>query len=193
VKTAILICLAFGLGASALSAQVVSNLGGGPSGVLATPLINESKADYMQVKTYLTAAAAKMPAGSYSFKASLGVRSFGALVAHIADAQLRACSAMNGMRKAGEAASKTSKADLTAALAESFRECDMSWDAITGANAFEMPVAGGGQRTRLGTLIGNTIHDNEEYGYMAVYLRLKGIVPPSSENAGGRGIAAPGR
>jgi hypothetical protein len=37
------------------------------------------------------------------------------------------------------------------------------------------------QRSRLATLAGTVSHSNEEYGYMAVYLRLKGIVPPSSE------------
>lgn len=37
------------------------------------------------------------------------------------------------------------------------------------------------QRSRLGLLAGMVSHSNEEYGYMAVYLRLKGVVPPSSE------------
>jgi hypothetical protein len=182
--------LALGLGASAASAQVDIPV---PVDVLAAPLIAEAKADYAQVQSYLTAAAAKMPAAGYSFKAAPGVRTFGALVAHVADAQIRACSAMNGPRKVSHAASKTGKADLVAALAESFKECDVAWNAVNGVSAFERPIVGNTQRTRLGTLIGNTIHDNEEYGYMAVYLRLKGIVPPSSENASSRGIAAPGR
>ena len=30
----------------------------------------------------------------------------------------------------------------------------------------------------------NTVHDSEEYGYLAVYLRLKGIVPPTSAGCG---------
>jgi hypothetical protein len=42
-------------------------------------------------------------------------------------------------------------------------------------------LAGRGQRSKLGALIGNTTHDNEEYGYLAVYIRLKGEVPPSSQ------------
>jgi hypothetical protein len=44
-----------------------------------------------------------------------------------------------------------------------------------------MITMGRAQRSKLGVLVGNTTHDNEEYGYMAVYLRPKGIVPPSSE------------
>ena len=69
-----------------------------------------------------------------------------------------------------------------AALAASFAECDAAWDSVTDANAAEMV----GQRSRLGTSILDVIHSNEEYGYMAIYFRLKGIVPPSSDRARGR-------
>ena len=70
-----------------------------------------------------------------------------------------------------------------AALKASFDACDAAWDSITDANAFEMIQAGrGGQRSRLAVLIGTTIvHNSEEYGYLAVYMRLKDVVPPSSE------------
>ena len=40
---------------------------------------------------------------------------------------------------------------------------------------------GGAQRTKLGMLIQNTLHINDVYGTMTLYMRLKGIVPPSSE------------
>ncbi len=79
------------------------------------------------------------------------------------------------------AASKTSKADLVAALKEAFSICDAVHDSLTDASAAEIVKTGRGQRSRLGLLAGNVSHANEEYGYMAVYLRLKGIVPPSSE------------
>ena len=67
-----------------------------------------------------------------------------------------------------------------AALKESFAECDKAYDSLTDATAGEMTKAAR-PRTKLGTLVGNTAHDNEMYGAMAVYMRLKGIVPPSSE------------
>ncbi len=182
------------LGADCLSAQVVG--GGVPTSAPAAvenPLITETKAAYTQIKNNLNAMAAKMPAADYAFKATPEIRTFGALVGHLADSQLRTCSALTGQRKTGDAASKTAKADLVAALQASFDECDAAWNATTIGNAFEMAAGGRMQRTRLGTLISNTSHDNEEYGYMAVYLRLKGIVPPSSENMGGRGVTPPGR
>ena len=76
-----------------------------------------------------------------------------------------------------------------AALKAAFAECDTAWDATNEGNAFQMISGGGGQRSRVGTLTRNTVsHNNEEYGYGAIYLRLKGLVPPSSE---GRPMAAP--
>jgi hypothetical protein len=147
----------------------------------ANPLATEVKQAYTGVKNNLTKAAEKMPEENYSFKATPDVRNFGQEVAHVADAQLRTCSGVNGEAKTPNAASKTSKADLVAALKESFAECDKAYDSLTDANAGDMIRGGRGQRSRLGTLVGNTTHDNEMYGAMAVYLRLKGIVPPSSE------------
>jgi len=71
--------------------------------------------------------------------------------------------------------------DLVAALKESITECDAAYESLTDANAGEMIKTARGQRTKLGALVGNTTHSNEEYGYLSVYLRLKGVVPPSSE------------
>jgi hypothetical protein len=85
-----------------------------------------------------------------------------------------------GAPKQGDAASKTTKADLVAALAASFAVCDAAWGSLTDANASEMV----GQRSKFGTLLVDVIHSNEEYGYMSVYFRLKGIVPPSSDRSG---------
>jgi hypothetical protein len=66
------------------------------------------------------------------------------------------------------------------ALAASFKECDAAWDSISDSNATDMV----GQRSKLGTLILDVVHSNEEYGYMSIYFRLKGIVPPSTDRAG---------
>jgi hypothetical protein len=60
--------------------------------------------------------------------------------------------------------------------------CDAAWDALTEGTAHEMVKVGPYERSKLATLEYNSVHSNEEYGYMAVYLRLKGIVPPSTAN-----------
>ncbi len=147
----------------------------------ANPLSTEAKQAYTGVKNNLTKMADKMPEENYSFKPTPDIRTFGQLVGHVADAQTRTCAAVKGEQKQTNVASKTSKADLVAALKESFAECDSAFDALTDANATDMIKTPRGQRSKLGALVGITSHSNEEYGYMAVYLRLKGIVPPSSE------------
>ena len=147
----------------------------------------EVKQAYNSVKNNMLKAADKVSEADYSFKATPDIRSFGELISHVADAQTRTCSNLNGAPKQPTAASKTSKADLVAALKDSYAECDKAYDAITDANALEGVAAGrGGQRTRVAVLWGNVVHDNEMYGYMSVYMRLKGVVPPSSEGRGGR-------
>ena len=83
--------------------------------------------------------------------------------------------------KKSDAGSKTSKADLVAALKDSFAECDKAFDSLTDANAAEMIKGPRGERSKLGMLNGIVVHDNEEYGYLAVYMRVKGVVPPSSD------------
>jgi hypothetical protein len=146
------------------------------------PLIAETKGAYAAIKDYLTRAAAAMPEANYSFKPTPDIRTFGALLGHIADHQMRFCSTALGASKQGDAGSKTTKADLVAALAASFAECDAAWGSITDANATEMV----GQRSKLGTLILDVMHSNEEYGYMSIYFRLKGIVPPSTDRNAGK-------
>ena len=144
-------------------------------------VVAESKQTYTGVKNNFIKLAEKMPEDNYNFKPVPEIRTFGQLMAHMADSQLRTCSAVNGEMKQGEAASKTTKADIVAALKDSFAECDRAWDSLTDANMLQMVKFRNGERTRLGILTYNTTHENEEYGYGAVYLRLKGIVPPSSE------------
>lgn len=144
------------------------------------PLIAENKAAYTNVKNNLLKAAEKMPEDAYSFKPTPEMQSWGQRIAHIAN-QIGTCSGMTGERKTSDAANKTAKADLVAALKASFDACDAAWDSINDTRAMEMIAGRGGQRSRLGVLIGNTSHDVEMYGYLSVYMRLKGVVPPSSE------------
>ena len=150
----------------------------------------EVKAQYNNIKNNITRAADKMPESDYSFKPTDQIRSFGELVSHIADTQTRLCGMLSGENLTPNAASKTSKADLTAALKASFDACDKAYNSATDATANETVGQGRMQRSRVGMLYFNVIHDNEMYGVMGVYLRLKNIVPPSSEGggmAGGRG------
>lgn len=154
----------------------------------------ETKAVYNSVKTNILAAAEVMPEANYDFKPAPEEMTFGGWVAHVADAQTGICSTLNGQTRRGEAASKTAKADLVAALKASFDECDKAYGALTDANATELVAYGRGQNSRGGRLGYNSAHDQECYGSMAVYMRIKGIVPPSTaaRQAGGRGASGAG-
>lgn len=143
----------------------------------------ESKAVYEGIRNNILRAAEKMPEENYSFKPTPDVRSFGQLIGHISDAQYLFCSPVKGEQKAppGVEKSKSSKADLTAALKEAFAYCDAAHASLTDAQAHDMVKLFGRDRSKLGTLYFNAAHNNEHYGNIVTYMRLKGLVPPSSE------------
>ena len=146
------------------------------------PLIAENKFNYNSIKRNILASAEKMPDDAYGFQPTKEERTWAALMGHIADAQTRICGMATGEAKPATAGKLTGKAELVSALKASFEGCDAAWDGTTDANAHSMQKFFGGREvSRLGILIYNTTHDNESYGTMAVYLRLKGVVPPSSE------------
>ena len=144
------------------------------------PLISENKAAYNTIKNNVMRMAEAVPDADYNYKPAPDVRSFVELMGHIADVQMRFCALALGEQKAVNAGTKTAKADLVAALKASFDECDALANSITDANATQMVGSGKMARSKLGTLVWVTTHDNEEYGYGSVYLRLKNIVPPST-------------
>ncbi len=146
-----------------------------------SPFIGELKQFYIVRKGDLLKAAERMPAEDYDFRPTPAVRTFAQLLAHVIDAQMGFCSAAKGEPRKIDAASKTSKADLIAALKTSFEECDNAFALMNDSIGAQM-VKAGGERSKLGTLLYATLHDNEEYGYLAMYLRLKGLVPPSTDS-----------
>jgi DinB superfamily len=152
--------------------------------------VNELKQSYNGVKNNVLRAAEKMPEEAYSFKPSPDVRDFAGEVAHGADIQNMICSmALNKPLAAmpNAAATKKTKAELIAALQESNTLCDQAYATLTDANANEARPFIRGQRTLIGVLDFNVGHHNETYGTMVPYLRMKGIVPPSSDQAAQKG------
>jgi uncharacterized damage-inducible protein DinB len=140
------------------------------------------RGQYNMVKDWVTKAAASMPEAEYSSKPTPDVRSFGQLLGHIANATGMICTTANGGKSplTGNAEQITSKAELQKALASSFAACDAVWDAMAPAWTTETVEFFGGTQTRLSVLTFNTAHTFEHYGNVVTYLRLKGIVPPSS-------------
>lgn len=148
------------------------------------PMSGAIKNQFTTGKTNLTRAAEKMPEESYSFKPSDDVRSFGQLIGHVANAQYMFCSAASGEaspNKVNIEQTKTTKADLVQALKDAFAFCDKAYDSMTDATAAEVVKFGRGEMARIGVLSFNNMHNYEHYGNAVTYLRIKNIVPPSSE------------
>jgi uncharacterized damage-inducible protein DinB len=145
----------------------------------------ENKMIYNLVKGNIIKAAEKMPEANYSFQPTPDIRTFGQIIGHVADSQYSFCSAVKGEKKSlGIEKSQTTKADLVAALKDSFAYCDAVYDSMTDASVKEKVAFFGGQRSKLSVLYFNSAHNDEHYGNMVTYMRLKGLVPPSSEMQG---------
>lgn len=138
---------------------------------------------YNMVKNNLIKAADKMPEEHYAFKPTTDVRSFGQLIGHVADAQYLFCSPVLGKPNPapGVEKNKTSKADLVQALKDAFAYCDAAYNGLTDAQAVEMVKFFGRDQSKATVLSFNTVHNNEHYGNVVTYMRLKGLIPPSSE------------
>jgi uncharacterized damage-inducible protein DinB len=147
------------------------------------PLSTWNKFAYARVKDVLLKAAEKMPEENYSFKPVDTVRSYGQIVGHVADAQYLFCSIALGDKNPAPNIehSKSSKADLIAALNTAFAYCDKAYDGMTDATAVQPIKLFGNDAPRLSALTVNNMHDLEHYGNLATYMRIKNIVPPSSE------------
>jgi uncharacterized damage-inducible protein DinB len=179
----------FGLAMLALVAIPVVGLPQEPPAPPASPIAASEKGFYALVSGEVVAAAEKMPEENYSFKPTPEVRSFGQLVGHVADAQYGFCSTATGESNPVKAIekTKTSKADLVAALKDAVAYCNKAYAGMTDAQGSQMVKMMNFNVARLTVLSVNTAHTDEHYGNMVTYLRLKGIVPPSSETRSGPG------
>lgn len=137
---------------------------------------------YNMVKDYVVRAAEKMPEQEYGFKPTPEVRSFGGIVGHIANANYMICSTAKGETSPNSTnfENTTAKAGLVQAVKDSFAYCDGAY-AMSDSQAAAATKLFGNDQTKLGVLAFNMAHDFEHYGNLVTYLRIKGIVPPSSE------------
>ena len=148
------------------------------------PLAAQNKSLYGGEKRILLRSAEKMPEENYGFKPTNTVRSYGQIIGHLADSQYAFCSVVLGEKNPAPKVeqTKTSKADLIAALKEAFAYCDKAYDGLTDASAVQMVKFMGGDTPKLGVLTINNVHNIEHYGNLVTYMRIKNIVPPTSES-----------
>lgn len=160
-----------------------------PAAAPSNPISASERGFYQLVSGEVIAAAEKMPEENYAFKPTPDVRSYGQLVGHVADAQYNFCAMASGEQPSpkGIEKTKTTKADLVAALKDAVSYCRKTYSDMTDAQGSQMVKMMNYNVARLTVLSVNTAHMDEHYGNMVTYLRLKGIVPPSSERPANQG------
>ena len=142
-----------------------------------------NKRGYERTKGILLRSAEKMPEENYNFKPVDTVRTYGQIIGHLADAQYLFCSTASGGKNPDLKIekTKTSKADLVAALKEGFAYCDKVYDSMTDTEALQTAKFFGNEIPKFTALSINIGHNMEHYGNLVTYMRMKGIVPPTSE------------
>jgi uncharacterized damage-inducible protein DinB len=173
--TAAMLVLAIG-GASAAAQQMTAT-------TPANPLVSGLTNLYNGIEMNVLGAAELMPEHLYGYRPVKDVRSFGEIAAHIADAQKALCLGMQGGNvdlKDELEKSLTTKAAIVGALKDTFAGCRAVITSLSDADAQRL-VPFGQDPDAVATLIAFTIsHGNEHYGNLVTYMRMNGIVPPSS-------------
>lgn len=152
----------------------------------ANPMTANAKIQFGALSGFVLRSAEKVPEDLYSFRATPDVRSMAELFGHVADAMFSMCSAAVGTKppRTGIEKTVTAKADLIAALKDGISHCNGVYDAMTDQKGSTETVPFYfGPTPRLSVLYFVVTHTYEHYGNLVTYMRLKNIVPPSSEPA----------
>ncbi|HEX5229614.1 MAG TPA: DinB family protein [Bryobacteraceae bacterium] len=148
------------------------------------PFSDDARQSYDLVKASLLKAADRMPAEDYSFRTTPKVRTYAEMISHVAGGQLLMCQVASGATTTDKAKfppPKTEKAGLVAELKASFDYCDPIYAAMTDKAGAAQVTWFRWKMSKLGLLNWNIAHDNEMYGIIGAFLRIKGLVPPSSD------------
>jgi uncharacterized damage-inducible protein DinB len=154
---------------------------------LSPSIATTTKTMHGTIRRNLAEAAEAMTADDYGFKPTTQVRSFSELIGHVIFANYLMCSMATGQKPPATInyEKETDRAALIKALNDALTYCDAAYAATTDANFGEpVKVSGPGNRftdsTRGVVLNFNVTHNNEHYGNIVLYLRLKNRVPPST-------------
>jgi uncharacterized damage-inducible protein DinB len=133
----------------------------------------------------LVESAEKMPEADYAFQATKDTRTFAGFVGHTINAAYNNCSRAKGEPNPNkeDLEKVTAKARLVEAAKAVQAYCDAVYAAQTDASLAEMVAAGQNQVPRGQLLLGVISHNMNEYGQKVILMRLKGIVPPTTERA----------
>ena len=147
------------------------------------PLVQSLKGVFDITKRNIMATAEILDDEMYTFRPTDEVRSAGEILAHIADGQFLLCGSAVGEANAGPETfeeTRTHKAEIIEALEQSFAYCERIFARTTDAGAADAASFFGDPHTVGGILSFNSAHNYEHYGNLVTYMRINGIVPPSS-------------
>ncbi len=159
---------------------------------LATPAFAQSKAFaealvrmHAGVSRNAVEAAEKMPEAEFAFTPSKEVRTFGGFIGHIANSEFNYCARAKGEANPNKEDFEkvAGKAALVAGIKAAAAYCDAVYKGMNDAALSEMVAMGQSQQPRGQILVQNISHTNEHYGNLVTYMRIKNIVPPSTERA----------
>jgi len=141
-----------------------------------------ARASWMAAHSYIVRSAEQMSEADFAFKPVATVRSFGQIVAHVADDETGWCAQVLGepLKQTQYEKRLTAKAEVVKAIRDAGTYCEKAY-ALTDAQAAGMATIWGGQQPKIKGLMDNAAHDWEHYGNIVTYLRIKGMVPPSSQ------------
>jgi uncharacterized damage-inducible protein DinB len=141
---------------------------------------------WTRVSRLVAASAEAMPEAGYAFKPTPDVRTFGELIGHLAEEHYMICAGARGEKNPKEGASFEKIADragLVKAFNESVAYCNAVYAAAKDDAKTTQPATADRSDTPFSAMLMNVTHDSEHYGNIVTYLRMKGIVPPSSQSS----------
>ncbi len=150
----------------------------------ADPVTAAFKARYQTQKLNFTESAEAMPEAEMKFRLTPDQRAFGDWLEHTADMNYRMCSqivgqpapkntGVNGVQNRGKNAIKE-------AINASFAHCDKVFETLSDAKAMEEVPAGNKKVPAVDVMFSYIANLNAHYGNMVGYMRVKGIIPPST-------------
>lgn len=166
---------------SAAAAPLAAQMGQGEGSGNASVKVVGSWSQIMA--NYIVRSAEMMPEDKFSYRPTPEVRSFGEIIGHAAGAQKMICAMALGEQPPAEDAVEkeaTTKAALVQALKESIEYCNRAYSQ-SDADSRKAIKLFGSDATRMDALVLNATHNAEHYGNLITYLRINGMVPPSSQ------------
>ena len=145
--------------------------------------VGAARANWISAHNYIVRSAEQMSEADFAFKPVATVRTFAQIVGHVADDEMGWCAQIIGepVKQTGFEKTLTAKADVLKAIRDAGAYCEKAYG-ITDAEAAGVATIWGGQQPKIRGLMDHAAHDWEHYGNIVTYMRIKGMMPPSSQS-----------